>query len=208
ASAARQRESLISTVQRGGSAHMRRSSSGREVLLVQFPRSIFIKKKWDERWRVLIFRGVREFGQDYQDKDKKIGLSQEYRVLHGMLSSWGFMPLARGVYATPFPVDDHMTSTLAEAKKLKLLIGLETRRFLFGDEKEFVRQSWNLDFLSKQYAKLRTRVTSLLRWVERQNELNDSVKHQFSLLSMHIHQMLKSDPGLPAQLLPEDFQEE
>ena len=203
-----QRESLISTVQRGGGTHMRLTSVGREAVLAQFPRSVFLKKKWDERWRVLIFRGVREFGHDYLDKEKKTILSQEYRALRGTLSTWGFMSLTRGVYATPFPIDDRMISTLAKAKKLKLLIGLETRRFLFGDEKEFVRQSWNMDFLSKQYAKLRTRAVSLLHGVERQNELNDSIKHQFSLLSTHIYQMVKSDPGLPAQLLPDDFQAE
>lgn len=201
-----QSDGMVSTFQKEGGTRVRLTSVGREALLTQIPSAAFRRKKWDERWRLVIFSGVRNpVGIQSVTGMRSSNSTQPYQRLRKTLLAEGFVALERGVYISPFPLSQITLTTLAKSRALGLLTGLETRRFVFGDEREFVRQVWNLDLLAKDYTKLRTRIVAVLRGLQKENGLTDTRKRQFSDCSVQMLQMLQADPGLPQQILPTDF---
>ena len=186
-----QRQGLVVSFQKGGKSQIRLTVVGKEMVVSSFPASLFQKKRWDERWRIIIFSGVRDRSEGKT--------AAAYRALRTTLHQAGFVPLERGVYVSPFPLEERVKRALAKSGQLGFLTGVETRQFFLGDEREFVRQMWNLDELSKDYTKLRTRMMTALRIMKNERILTHQRKHQFYSVSKELSIILQREPGFPSQ---------
>ncbi len=186
-----QKRGLVVSFQKEGRSQIRLTVVGKEMVLSSFPASLFQKKKWDERWRIIVFSGVRDRSQSKT--------TSAYRVLRKTLQTAGFVALERGVYVSPFPLEERIKHSLAKSGQLAFLTGLETRQFFLGDEREFVRQMWDLDTLSKDYTKLRTRMMTALRIMRTERTLTHQRKHQFYSVSKELYMILQREPGFPSQ---------
>ncbi|HKY74325.1 MAG TPA: hypothetical protein VJ246_03385 [Patescibacteria group bacterium] len=193
-----QHDGLVVTAQREGRTLVRMTAAGRELLFASFPDSLIKKVRWDSSWRVVIFSGVR-YAPDS---------SAAYKKLRNLLQAYRFAALERGVYLTPYPLPESLKKDLLGIKAMGMITVLETKRFLVGDEKEFCSQAWNLEQLSKGYAKLSKSITSLLTTVVSKKGLNESQKNVFYSISSNLQALIARDPGLPRQVLPLGFPNE
>lgn len=188
-----QREGLLTTVQQEGKSWVRMTAAGREKLFVSVP-SLGRKKRWDGSWRVVVFSGVRHSDDS----------AQAYRTIRALLTKNDFAPLERGVYLSPFPLEHGVLSELESIRAMGMLTVVETRKFLIGDEQDFARQAWDLDQLSKAYAKLSKSLQGLLTELTAKKDLRDGQKAQFFRYADQFLSLSHQDPALPSQVMGKD----
>lgn len=188
-------EGAVTTLQREGKTRIRLTTVGRELLFSFIPSALFRRRRWDEAWRLAIFSGV----------TLDASTAKRYRVLRRILTRRGFAQLERGVYLSPYPLQESDIFLLSKHKALGLLTILETKRFVLGDELAWCNQAWNLDQISKEYTKLSAQCERAIALLEVEKGLNQRSKDQFRLYTKQLLQIMGDDPGLPHQLLPGGF---
>ena len=185
-------DELVARILRGKSAQFRLTKMGREQLASFFPVTFRPARRWDLRWRVLIFeRG-------------KMGLTQRRR-LRKKLTDFGFKMLSRGVYVSPFAVNADLKKWLTNNRILGAVRMLETRRFVVGDDKAFATQVWQLDTIYNKYKTLINRIERVLHRVLRAKRLTYQLKKDYRFVLFSWLNLLLEDPGLPKKLLPDDW---
>ena len=76
---------------------------------------------------------------------------------------------------------------------------------VIADNRDFAVGVWNLDTIYNRYLNLSTRVKRLLYEVVRAKGLTDQLKSDYVRCLFEWFAILKSDPGLPKSLLPDDW---
>lgn len=124
--------------------------------------------------------------------------------LGSALAFLGYAPLAEGTWISPYPSPEVDGVLAAE--------GVTATRFeaYDGDPVALARQAWDLDRLGAAYARWHDEARSLVADPEEVLRLAPMADDEraFAVRSHLVHEWRKflfSDPGLPVELLPEDW---
>lgn len=171
------------------------TSQGKIKLLSEIPLAKFRKEPWDGIWRMVIF--------DIPEKEKKLR-----DALRQKLKELGFGKWQESVYISPFKISEQVSEFIKSRDLDDYAVVLESRKILAGDEKELARAIFNLDDLHAQYLDFLELCGAI------NNELNKKGRERKKILDLWqkireaYYQILLVDPGLPKELLPEDWLEE
>jgi phenylacetic acid degradation operon negative regulatory protein len=142
-------------------------------------------QSWDGRWHLLITTRV----PDRAARDR----------LRSGLGLFGFAPLDDSTWIGP--------GTSSEVDAMLAAEGIRAERFTAyhdGDSRSLVSQAWDLEGLARSYT----------RWLDEAQDLVGTIgsqvgdEHAFAVRSRLVHEWRKflfTDPGLPRELLPEDW---
>lgn len=132
---------LIEKVERDGEVYIRITSNGRKLIQRDFPMLLLQNKKWDGKWRIVMF--------DVDEANKKLR-----ERLRSKLKELGFGMLQKSVFISPHDIVKDFLE-FAESSGIKdYLYILETHKLIVGDEKEFANKIWKLQELNEKYKEI------------------------------------------------------
>lgn len=179
----------IEKIIKNDESYLRLTPKGKEKVKRDFSYFFLQKKKWDRKWRVVIFdieeikRGVRN-------------------ALREKLKELGFGMLQESVWVTPHDVAEDFREVLETQGLAKKVFVLVVEKLLAGDEKELVAQIWELENLNNAYQSLLEDYDGKRNLSEREGE------EWLRTFRAKYLEILRKDPCLPRELLPRDWLEE
>lgn len=203
----------IEKIVKKGELYLRLTGEGREKIIRDFPLLGFQKKKWDGKWRIVLF-DIAELNRKKRD------------MLRNKLRELGFGMFQKSVYISPH----NFTKDLVE-----FLIARELSGFVYvfeifhtqmaiGNAKELARKVWNLDSLNEQYLKLIEKISHLISTHDREVKLNNiedkkadkrkeedgkekirNIKEKIRDIKEEYLGLIFTDPFLPKELLSSNW---
>lgn len=138
----------IEKIVKNDKVYLRLSGRGKSKVIRDFPMAAFQNKKWDGKWRIVLF--------DIEEKSRRIR-----DLFRAKLKELGFQMVQKSVYITPHDI----TRDLQEFIKSKDLHNdvylVETEHFLTGDPKNLANKLWGLDELNERYYRLLEKIEKL-----------------------------------------------
>jgi len=176
----------IKRVEVKGKSYLELTSDGKREFKRYFP-LLTKTKKWDGRFMIVIY--------DIPEKQK---IRRE--ILRGKLQELGFGMLQESVWISPHHFEEDMREFLVNNNLGKYAYVLTARKLLLGDTKKLVSKVWDLEKLNNSYKKI---YQKLMKYQKRKvaNKVLGGIIHSY--LSI-----IKEDPMLPNELLPNDWQRE
>ena len=146
------------------------------------------RKRWDGRWRIVIF--------DILEKKRKTR-----EALRKKLLSLGFGMWQRSVYITPHDVQEEINQYFVAKKLFPSCVCFTAKRRDVGDDKVLANRIWQLDKLNKEYEKLISSCEEL-----KEKDLTGAEKREkLKKLWQEYKQFVLRDPYLPKELLPKGW---
>lgn len=203
----------IEKIVKDGEVYLRLTGEGRERIVRDFPLLEFQKKRWDKKWRIVLF-DIAELNRKKRD------------MLRAKLKELGFGMLQQSVYISP----NNFTKDLVEFLTAEKLAGfvyvfeIFHTQMAIGNAKELAQKVWNLDSLNEQYLELIEEISHLnstygrgvklngldeLKVVKSNKESNKGFNKERDGLARNIREeylsLVISDPFLPKELLPSNW---
>lgn len=175
----------IEKVEKNGQPFYRLTSRGWNKLRENIPIFKLAQKRWDGRWRIVIF-----------DIKEKTRLLRE--GLRRKLLSLGFGRWQRSVYISPHPIEEEMNQYLQSHKLFPYAICLVVHKTGLGDDRALADFVWKLDELNDKYEEFIDDCGRLKVTVKTGN-LDES---KIGELWINYRELISKDPCLPAELLP------
>lgn len=175
----------IERIIRNNKPYFRLTSEGKEKIIRDFPLLKWQNKRWDGRWRIVIF--------DIEEKNRK-----SRAVLRRKLLDLGFGKLQRSIYISPYDIGEDMKEFLESRNYFSdEVLVLEARQKLIGDPKEIADQVWKLTKLEERYLNLEIEIDKML----------DKPTSEEKIKKIHEAYLgvVTDDPLLPKELLPVDW---
>lgn len=169
-------------IDRKGNACFRLTSRGQISFERLYPLYRLSRRPWDKKWRVVIF--------DIEEKEKRTR-----NALRQKLVSLGFGELQKSVYVTPLDVLPDLKEFLKENKLLGKVLVFEARELLGYSSKSISNYVWKLERLNEEYEDL----------IEDEKKLKPDDNEGKRQLKQKLFELIKKDPLLPRELLPEDW---
>lgn len=186
--------------------YLRLTGEGREKIIRDFPLLAFQKKKWDEKWRIVLF-DIAELNRKKRD------------MLRGKLKELGFGMFQESVYISPHNFTKDLVEFLLASQLSGFVYVFEIfhTQMAIGSAKELARKVWNLDSLNEGYLKLIKKISHLISSNGREVKLNNTrdrrVEKVEKVEKEKIREMIREikeeylrlifiDPFLPKELLP------
>lgn len=178
-------ENLLSTesIQKvvvGNKVKVRITPKGLRLLSMNLDLEKFSRKKWDGKWRTVIF--------DIEEKSR-----HERDSLREELKGLGFGKLQESVWISPFPIENEINDYLHQRKILGEILVCRAE-LLVGDPKRIASRVWRLEELSDEYAQLRD-----FWFYLKPAEKNKRNAFEFQ---RRYFEILWKDPFLPKEFLP------
>lgn len=173
----------LEKVVKNGEPYLRLTSQGKKKLVRDFPLLSLREKRWDGKWRVVVF--------DIEERERK---TREY--LRNKLRELGFGMLQESVWVNPFDVTQDLREYLEFHRLEEDVLVLEARRLFAGDEKVLAAKIWNLERINARYGEL------IERYYREKNKNRETLCKE--LLGKYT-EILICDPCLPKELLPIDW---
>lgn len=186
------RTGYIEKVEKDGETYLRLTSQGHKKFTRDFPLLTLQRKPWDKKWRFVIF-DIEETQKGIRDR------------LRRKLRELGFGMLQESVFITPHNIAEDMAEFIEHVGLGESAYLFEVENILVGDKKELARKVWKLDEINDQYRELIEKIeTEYLNYQSgRVKKLNRSTVED---LHREYIGILMSDPFLPKELLPNDWQ--
>ena len=175
------KQGVINTQRVLGSTSINITHHGSILLEAEFPALSTKWDQWDGSWSCLVF-------MDSPSSDK------QFRYLRKLLIAQGALPISRGVYMSPGDFSDIVLKECQTSYRSSVLI------FSVGDwklaaESSFIIEKYGLLDLAETYSGLSSDVGRLLKTINDENRLIDSVKSDISLVYDRVIEVLREDPG-------------
>ncbi|MBL7159778.1 hypothetical protein ISS85_04835 [Candidatus Microgenomates bacterium] len=164
--------------------YFRLTGKGKKKLTRDFPLLSFQKKKWDRKWRLVLF--------DIQETSRKVR-----DQLRRKLRELDFARFQQSVYITPHDFAEDMRDFLENHRLTENVCIVVTKELLTGDERVLASKLWRLGEINKQYKKI-------LDFWEEEKEKISKEKMANEVKSRYL-EILAIDPCLPRELLPLDW---
>jgi len=188
------RTGYVEKVIKKGEPYFRLTSKGQGKITRDFSLKGLQNKKWDGKWRVVIF--------DINEKKRK-----DRDSLRNKLRELGFGMIQESVWISPYDI-------IVDLREFVKTIGLGDQVFLMevggllaGDQKRLANKIWSLENINKEYhdlysvlIKLHDREKLSMAKVEKEKARKELAEARNTYLLI-----LKDDPCLPKELLPEDW---
>lgn len=172
---------LIEKVIEGGEPKLRLSSGGRNHLVRDFPLTQLQKRRWDKRWRIVLF-DIPETERRRRDSFRE------------KLKELGFGMIQKSVWISPYPFEDDIRDFLEDK-------GLDELAFVFvadssqlGDVQMLVNKAWEIEKMNDLYDELIVEFNSA--------KLS---KDSANIFFEKFLELFMKDPFLPRELLPDPW---
>jgi len=176
----------------GSKVLVKLTTIGKEVLKSDFANVVGGMRKWDGHWRMILV------------KRSKLNESQKRRLRFSS-SKMGFRSLLPGVYVSAKATSKEIDAMLGEVGIRGLVNVIETNRFLVGEDQLVAKQLWRLSTIYNKYQNLISLLDRLLYRVNREKTLTYRLKKWYIEAVLEWSKLLKMDPGLPKQLVGDDW---
>lgn len=179
---------------KGDDVYLRLTSAGKNKIVRDFPMLNFQNKKWDGKWRVVVF-DIKEMNRYLRDR------------LRDKLKELGFGMLQESVWITPHDIGKDMREFLEERKLGATVFVLEVENVLAGDRNNLINKIWRINDLNYFYEEILNEVEVILNdrvplptayFKKRRAEKIQKIREKYL-------QALLTDPCLPKELLPENW---
>lgn len=188
----------IEKIEKGGEMYIRLTAQGSKKITRDFPLLSLQKRKWDGKWRVVIF-DIEEVNRNARD-----GLRKKLKEL-------GFGMIQKSVFISPHNVIGDMLEFIANVGLKDVVYTFEASNLATGDVKDLANKVWNLDTLNEKYREIIERIKDehLIIKHDRVQMLNvENGKNKVGLVKELREKYLiiaLRDPFLPKELLPLDW---
>ena len=196
----------IEKIIKKGEIYLRLTGEGREKIVRDFPFIVFQKKKWDGKWRIVLFDIV-ELNRKKRD------------MLRTKLKELGFGMFQKSVYISPHNFTKDLVEFLIASQLSDFVYVFEIfhTQMAIGSAKELARKVWNLDGLNERYLRLIEEISYLIFPHDRDGKLNKKQdqkrkRGEATEATEGIREieekyvgLVVSDPFLPKSLLPSNW---
>lgn len=188
----------IEKVEKNGSIYLRITRGGKEEIKREYPMLAFSNKKWDGKWRIVIF--------DIAEASKVVRENIRYK-----LKELGFGMLQKSVWLSPHDVIVDFREYVKGKGLEDSVFAFETPYLLAGDPRTLAEKIWNLNDINQQYEEVFNALEKWKRMYIESCDRNDrytmekKMENEFTDLKIKYLQVLLSDPFLPSQLLPNNW---
>lgn len=174
-----------------GEVVLKLTTKGGRVLDEAIPLQRWQKKRWDGRWRMVIF-DIEEIAKVTRN------------ALRRKLKSLGFGMWQRSVYITPHAVLREMNEFLESQDLAEAAVCLEVKR-LGGDERVLAAKAFGLAAINEIYEWITDRSEELSWELSEGKILPKKAKREFREIWEKYREAQLKDPYLPKELLGEDW---
>ncbi len=174
------REGLIEKIELG----YKLTELGFKELFLKFPFFRFLKEKWDGKWRVLSYE-IPEKKRDLRDK------------LRREVAGWGLGPWHRSFWLTPHPIIKELQDLVSGKEEEKYIQAFEADH-VFGERSILIEKVWGKEELDKKYRNM------FKKWHIILSEDQEKTEKLKKVVLEYI-QLLREDPGLPSELVGENW---
>lgn len=181
---------FIERIEKQGEIYIRLTSQGGKRITRDFPLLSLQKRKWDKKWRFVIF--------DIQEvnKNAREGLRKKLKEL-------GFGMIQKSVFISPHDVIKDLLEFIEHLRLGESVYVFETSTLAVDDLMELANKVWKLDGLNEKYKYIVDKAqeiknSHLTTIRDRVNSLNKSLKSEYLGI-------LLQDPFLPKEMLPSNW---
>jgi len=171
----------IERVVKDGEPYLRLSSQVKKTMIRDFPIFKFAQKPWDHFWRI-VFYDIPE-----EQRRTRVGLKRK-------LVELGFGKLQESVYISTFDFAEDIREYILAHNLGDWVFVSVSRRLFAGNERALAEKVWNLTELNQRYED----------WLENL----EKNKGKGGLVYDSFLEIVRDDPCLPRELLPDDWQGE
>ncbi|MBI4999329.1 hypothetical protein HZB97_00975 [Candidatus Gottesmanbacteria bacterium] len=165
----------IDRIIKRGQPFFRITSRGKVKLIYDVPLAKRLEKKWDGKWRMVIF-----------DIPEITRVKRE--ALRKKLKDLGFAQWQKSVYVTPFDVGQEIAEYLGAVNLGENAVMLEVKKIFVGDERQMANKLWHLGSINLKYKEF----VEKFKGKKKKNGMQE--EYLF---------ILEEDPFLPKELLPD-----
>lgn len=199
--------SYIEKIVKNGKPYFRLTAKGREKTFRDFSLARMQNKKWDGKWRVVIF--------DIEERNRKNRDLLRYKLIE-----LGFGMIQESVWISPHDIIIDFREFIKSVGLENQVFVMEVSGLLAGDEKTLAAKIWNLEKINNDYQnlykilmKLHDREKMSINYNSGNSENNDNndnnaedeTRDETREVREKYLEILKKDPCLPKELLPEDW---
>jgi len=177
---------------RNGQPVLKVTAKGWGLLDETLPLWKMAKKKWDGRWRAVIF--------DIEEKDR-----QRRDRLRTKLKSLGLGRWQRSVYITPHNILKEVNEFLQEKQLTPQCVCLEAKQLGKGGDQQLASKVFKLERLNNRYRKIAAYSKKLTDPDSRYGNDFTTKTAEFGKIRDSYRKILLEDPYLPKELLPKDW---
>ena len=164
---------------------------GFSQLCFQFPFFRFLKEEWDGKWRIISYE-IPESRREIRDH------------LRREMQGWGLGPWHRSFWLTPHPVFERLK---------ELVVGKEEEKYIqafsadhsFGQRAILIEKVWMIKELDEKYREMFKKWHDILASDVGALTPKNSKIEKFLLVISEYVTLLREDPGLPKQLIGEQW---
>lgn len=171
---------FIEKVIKNGKPHLRLTNKGEKIIKRDFSYIDMQKKRWDGKWRLVIF--------DFPEKDKSVRDRLREKLLN-----LGFGKLQLSIYISPHDYAQDLAEFLTSQKILGYAYVLIAKHQLMGDPQDLAARVWPIEEINNKYEDLLYKLEKI-----RKGDFASVRKIKSDYL-----EVILEDPFLPRQLLPE-----
>ena len=175
---------FIERICKNGEVYLRLTSRGVEKIKRDFPLVRVASKRWDGKWRVVIF--------DIPEKERR---TRDF--LRAKLKELGFGAWQKSIFISPYDWAEDIKELLATLQLSGQAVVMEARQIFAGDAKDLACRIWDLDKLALNYQGLLGKIQEGRGEMPLQDWLRE-IKNEYLNLTL-------TDPFLPDELLPADW---
>ena len=175
----------IEKIVENGKVYYRLTNRGQFKITRKFPILDLAKKKWDGKWRMVIFDVP---GRKNWKRDR----------LREKLKQLGFGMWQKSVYITPHPISDDFYETLQIMGMISYTVVVEVKQLKGLSLKEIAYSVWKIDKLEEKYWCWTMDVEKFLEKTKKTKEQKEQLINDYEMLLME-------DPALPKEILPYDW---
>lgn len=166
--------------------YLRLTSKANEKITRDFPFLKMQKRRWDKKWRIVIF-DISEESRHTRD------------LLRDKLKELGFGMLQRSIYISPYNLVQDMYEFLHSRHLLGKVFILVAKHQLMGEPHDLANQVWQVEELEDKYDDLWDKIVDL------NNKGRKSRNQEARKIKDVYLNLLQEDPCLPYDLLPNDW---
>lgn len=188
----------IEKIEKHGEIYIRLTSQGNKKITRDFPLFSLQKRKWDKKWRVVIF-DIEEANRSVRDSLRK------------KLKELGFGMIQKSVFISPHNVIKDMLEFIESVGLNDLVYTFEASNLATGGARELANKVWKLEVLNEKYREIIEKIEDGYLNIkhDRVKMLNSEGKEKKIELAKELREtylsILLRDPFLPKELLPSEW---